>query len=92
MLRLTHAPTKAGVRTLDVSPGFRVLIAATRPYRSLVITTSLEVDPVGAAFVKKWLLALAQYDKKDVSGMTAATRKAFKTYDVRFTATPAEAV
>ena len=88
-----HSPTKPGVCTITVCAGFRVVLSAVRPRRHLVVTTSLEVDPEGAAAAEAWLLALRRCKVQDLAGLVAATKREFGTPDdVSFVPTPAEAV
>ena len=73
-LRTTYAPAGPGVTTLLMCSGFRVEFSTARRTRRgpPVVTTSLEVDPEGAAAVEAWLLALSDLGVQDVAGLATA--------------------
>lgn len=82
MLRDTYAPAEPGACTLLVSSGFRVVFPLTRSHKRLVGSTSLEVNPQGAAFVKHCFLALRHHRVQDVTNLALATHVAFEGYRV----------
>ena len=63
--------------TLEVRAGFRVIFACTTTARRPTVTTSLEVEPEGAPFVREWLLAICRKRPSDVAGLTEVTRALF---------------
>ena len=73
--RIADWSKPGGFATLLVREGFTVTFTHDGRHRVPRATTSLQVEPIAAAFVAEWLVDLSKQVSKDAAGLETVTKQ-----------------